>query len=451
MTLDFTADRASHWMAAFVLSLGLHVGAVIAIYQQALLEPAAPTTAPIPLGFEINTVRLDTTAIEALEQAEAVEAVDPLYETATESSEVLPGEEAAEALTPAELSEPDALTAVKPDEAIEPEEVAALAPDPADTLAPVEEESPEPLVAETLTPVEDPAAIAIEEQIAALEPETLAPVVEPEPATVEEQIAALQPETLAAEPPVIETPQPVVPTSADEPLSPLQSTGQDQVVETVAVARAETVAPVTPPAAATPAAEAVSVRPEQIAALGETLPRARPSTALPVEEAGLAPETVAPAPAETDTLAARQTLPDRTVPAPRPGTPPPAAPPVNPALQALVDQIRARLSDACLLALPENRDDGPPRVTVLAAQEAALEAFTRDVVEPVATETAVTDRQLFIDERQCPALRYARANPRYPALPVSVGLASSDIESGQSLVGVLGNVAGRYTSLLIVD
>ncbi|MEL6423981.1 MAG: hypothetical protein AAFQ33_00855, partial [Pseudomonadota bacterium] len=385
-------------------------------------------------------------------------------------------DDAVETLTPADedpalaVQNPDPVETADATVIDEPEEVAALTPDPVDDL------TPEP--AETVTPVED---------IAELEPETLAPVEDEvlapaedlftlqsdtitaldDPLPPEEEIAALVPDTLEPEVLSGETVETldaapvVVPEGAlqtAEPLSPLGSTGQDRVVETVAVARAVPVAPARPVGTGTaPADGVVTITPGQgqaLRALGADVVAPRDEPVVTVESEDTPSVAVAPVEAEPETLVARQSLPDRTLPAPRPTTEPatpPAAPPQDPALTALLERIRDRLADACLLALPENQPSGTPRVTVIAAQESALRSFTEEVVEPTRLDTPVDNRQVFVDERQCPALRFARSNARYPGTPVTVGLARAEIESGDALVGVLGNVAGRYTSLLIVD
>ncbi len=66
-------------------------------------------------------------------------------------------------------------------------------------------------------------------------------------------------------------------------------------------------------------------------------------------------------------------------------------------------------------------------------------------------DAPVENRRVLIDSRQCAALDFARARPSYPSFRVDMGLQSRIVASGDRLTGRIRNIAGRYTSLLLID
>ena len=142
-------------------------------------------------------------------------------------------------------------------------------------------------------------------------------------------------------------------------------------------------------------------------------------------------------------------LPPQTATAPTPA--PPATPPSPAELEfrELVQQIRGRLADPCLVALPRRAPEGSPLVALVSDDEAAILRLRSDVLEPSAIPLDATS--FLIDARQCPAINFARAQPTYPAFRLALTLTQAEIQSGESLTGVIENTGGRYTTLLLID
>lgn len=148
---------------------------------------------------------------------------------------------------------------------------------------------------------------------------------------------------------------------------------------------------------------------------------------------------------ETANLAAPAATPAPSAPAPaRPAEPPP------PLLLALIDGIRARVAEPCLLALPDVLPDGQVRLTVLADGDRQMSGFL-DVMRALAEGASFAERRLLIDRRQCPALTWLRGAPGYPVFGLGLGLARDSLPSGEALQGAIGEAAGAFTTLLLVD
>ena len=130
----------------------------------------------------------------------------------------------------------------------------------------------------------------------------------------------------------------------------------------------------------------------------------------------------------------------------------PSAAPLTPeetALNDLVQRIRDRLGDPCLVALPQRQNGGDTLVVVVAAQDRAINTFAQAVLGDA--DTPVEHRPVLIDSRQCPALNLARESANYPSFRLSMKLHTPIVNSGGRLVGTIDNVAGMYTSLLLID
>jgi len=163
-------------------------------------------------------------------------------------------------------------------------------------------------------------------------------------------------------------------------------------------------------------------------------------TAIPVqpqETAAMTPVVLtplnAPAPAQT--------------PPSRPATPDPA--PQDPVMSQLVQKIRDRLGDPCLVAFPQRKSGGDPLVLVVADNDRVIKTFADAVLNDA--QAPIEHRQILVDTRQCPALNMARENPSYPSFGLSVKLRSPIVSNGGHLVGTINNIAGLYTSLLLID
>lgn len=137
-----------------------------------------------------------------------------------------------------------------------------------------------------------------------------------------------------------------------------------------------------------------------------------------------------------------------TVPAGNPASAP--AEPPSPLLLALIDGIRARMAEPCLLALPDVLPDGQVRLTVIAAGDRQTAAFLAEM-RRLAEGASFAERQLLIDNRQCPALTWLRSAPGYPVFGLGLGLARDSLPSGEALQGAIGTSPGSFTTLLMVD
>lgn len=155
--------------------------------------------------------------------------------------------------------------------------------------------------------------------------------------------------------------------------------------------------------------------------------------------AGVVPETVAPV----------STVPrvGPSLVAPTPAVPPS---PEQEKLLALVERIRARLGDPCLLALPQLQGaQANPLVVLVSDSDRTTATFAREVLSD--PELEVDQRSILVDNRQCPALDFARARSNYPTFKLPLSLQATLVNSGGELRGTIENTAGFYTSLLLVD
>ncbi len=165
-----------------------------------------------------------------------------------------------------------------------------------------------------------------------------------------------------------------------------------------------------------------------------------PLTAIPVQPQ----ETAAIAPVVLTPLNAG--APARTSP-PKPATPDPA--PQDPVMSQLVQKIRDRLGDPCLVAFPQRKSGGDPLVLVVADNDRVINTFADAVLNDA--DAPIEHRPILVDSRQCPALNLARENRNYPSFGLSVKLRSPIVSNGGHLVGTINNIAGLYTSLLLID
>ena len=177
---------------------------------------------------------------------------------------------------------------------------------------------------------------------------------------------------------------------------------------------------------------------------GTTLSAAPVTTLAPTTATSTPVTTLAPNP--TSSLAPLQTLPP---PQPTSQAPTPEGQAAGGAVSELITRIRGRLTDTCLLAIPQQGADGVPELVLLGSDETGMQSFANAVLADLTPQPAV--RRNLIDARQCAALNFARENRFYPAFRLSISLDQASIESGSNLTGAIGNTAGRYISLLLVD
>lgn len=170
---------------------------------------------------------------------------------------------------------------------------------------------------------------------------------------------------------------------------------------------------------------------------------------------GAAPQRVAAIQNQTmpERVIAQQTVLPRANPVPTPAPPNPAnTPGLDPsagkAISEMIARIRGLVGEPCLIALPQSRNGGIELV-LLASQESAIQSFATqafaDVVDPPA------QRPLLVDGRQCAAIDFIRTRDRYPAFRLSINVAAEKIASGGNLSGTVGNAAGSFLTLLLID
>ncbi|MEP4196429.1 MAG: hypothetical protein ABJL99_12425 [Aliishimia sp.] len=320
---------------------------------------------------------------------------------------------------------------------LEQQELVALEPndpsaqDPSD----VEADTPETPETERLEPS------AADEIEPSAEPDTLEPV-EPE---AQETVEAQE----AEEPEIPETAETLEPVEADEPETP-EIAETLEPIEPETPETAETLDPVIPDA------------PEAVAIAPVTPDNTRLTPIVPNAETtvqGAVVQSVAPVAAtvtavQTVTRVAPVASPSRPKPTPvvqAPAPPPPPPPsPEDLAVLELIDRIRNRFGDTCLIALPQNQGSGiNPLVTIISDEDRTMATFATEVLSD--PDLPVDDRQVLIDNRQCAALDFARARPNYPTFRIDLALQSRLVSSGDRLAGRIGGIAGRYTSLLLID
>ena len=150
-------------------------------------------------------------------------------------------------------------------------------------------------------------------------------------------------------------------------------------------------------------------------------------------------------------LATVQTLPDMPgdIAAGGPGPAPQDSAPADPRISQLFDRIRGRLSESCLLALPAMLGEDQIQLGVLAADDRRISGLMDELTQDL--DAQIVESAVLLDRRQCPALDFARRDPRYPVLGLGLQLDSQDVASGGNLRGSVAGAAGMYTTLLLID
>lgn len=135
-------------------------------------------------------------------------------------------------------------------------------------------------------------------------------------------------------------------------------------------------------------------------------------------------------------------------PAPQMQPDEPAGTPLDPRLEGMIQRIRAKLDESCLLALPQLDADGQVGISVLAAADRQIGAFVEEITQGLGD---IPDQSVLLDPRQCPGLTFARRAADYPLFGLSIQLQAADIDSGGAAIGSIANGAGHYNTLLLVD
>lgn len=202
-------------------------------------------------------------------------------------------------------------------------------------------------------------------------------------------------------------------------------------------------------------------------------------TQMPAAQADTAPDPVAPDPLRPPAIPDRPTQPATfivteaeqwaVITRPRPTLPPPAAQvpqtapdsprqmraaaadsqPPDPRLTPLIEAIRDRLDQPCLIALPQIGPQDGMGLTVLADNERAIARILLDLAG--LRPDPAQDRRVLLDPRQCPAIIFARRSPTYPVFPLAISLEQQDLNSGAEMRVRVAAPAGHDTTLLLVD
>jgi hypothetical protein len=112
-------------------------------------------------------------------------------------------------------------------------------------------------------------------------------------------------------------------------------------------------------------------------------------------------------------------------------------------------RIRGQLALPCLVATPRRDADGAVALEFMAANEADILTFSKDLLADVADP--LPSQNVLVDPRQCSALNFVREGARYPTFPLAIAVQSAEVASGDRLVGVLQGAGGRYVSMIVID
>lgn len=115
----------------------------------------------------------------------------------------------------------------------------------------------------------------------------------------------------------------------------------------------------------------------------------------------------------------------------------------------LIRRIRAQLVDPCLIGIPQQGSGDTPELLMLGNTDTQMRDFANTVLEGLTPRPS--ERSVIVDARQCAALNYVRQSEAYPAFRLTLALDAQTIESGESLTGTIGNVSGRYVTLVLID
>lgn len=299
---------------------------------------------------------------------------------------------------------------VEAPEDIAPEELAPVTPEP-DVPEPV---APEPETVEPVTP--DVPELPVEE------PEV--PEAEAPEEIVPETPDAIEPEALTAEAPDLEP----------EALAPIESEAAALVPENLSPLRPQNdslaaLAPVT-------GGGGSGLAPEHLTA---TTPA--PTAAAPARIGATSVERVTAR--ATSPRPPANPIPTRAAPTPpAPGTP-------EFVVNELVSRLRTRVSDTCLIAVPQQAANGAPELVIFTASEGDIADYANAVLDGI--EPRPGQRSVLVDPRQCDALNYLRENASYPAFRLGISLNTDQIDSGDFLRGSVQGAGGRYVSVIMID
>lgn len=120
----------------------------------------------------------------------------------------------------------------------------------------------------------------------------------------------------------------------------------------------------------------------------------------------------------------------------------------DPRLTPMFDRIRARLTEPCLLALPRI-DDDTLHLAVLSDSDHNISALSAELMAGLRADTGRS--AALLDPRQCPAIAFARRDPRYPVFPLTISVETPAVRDGETLRGRVQGASGRSLTVLLID
>ena len=400
--------RTLHWAEAFGASAAVHLAAAVLVFD--LLDGLVQfdkeaTTEP---EIEIITI-LDDDLRRITEQPESNA---PLVENPVPAQPELPA-----------LATPP----VDPGEIAPPDDPATEAELPVPVPADIAEQPVETLAANPVN--DDVAEQAAGEVLAPLAPETTA-ISSPEVGTLRPLDEGGQ--TLSAADPAPATMPSLSPLRPEDGVAVVRAPTASQTITGTPLAEGETIL-------STNNLDSIAAVQGNAAAAAPTAPATVLSAAPPVSLTPRAPTAL---------------LPVQTIAPPRPAplvaqAPTPDGQSAAGTVSALITRIRAQLDAPCLLAVPQQAGGTAPTLTLLGSNEAEMLRFADTVLTGLSPEPA--QRRVLIDNRQCPALNFARENAFYPTFRLSVALNDTTLTGNATVAGAIGNTAGRYISLIVID
>ncbi|MFV0297595.1 MAG: hypothetical protein ACK5JT_15900, partial [Hyphomicrobiaceae bacterium] len=162
----------------------------------------------------------------------------------------------------------------------------------------------------------------------------------------------------------------------------------------------------------------------------------------------LAPNTAAPPPGTGGEVPGSGAEPE-TAPDPLPIQATAEAEAPDPRMLDLIERIRGRLTEPCMLALPMTRGGGELQLNVVSDSDRNITALMDDLTSGIDGEVA--REAVLLDSRQCPAVAFVRRDQRYPVYPLGIQLETQQLARGASLRGQITNASGYYQSLLLID
>ncbi|MEL7126565.1 MAG: hypothetical protein AAGK30_10045 [Pseudomonadota bacterium] len=433
--LPYAPQRSSTWAASIGGSTAIHGALVLGVLTSSvalLPEPSSPAVREPE--YEITLEIIDADIID-LDDTPEIPPDAVALEPEDATADVL--EEADEALTP----EDDTALLAPENDALQPDED-VLAPAPEDALLAPEDDALAP-VADV---VEPEAEILEEDELALLAPEP--EVIAPEPEVIDEPLAAQEPAAPEIDPDdlsiddlslidddVVNPLAEAVAPAADAPLAP--DVVVPDVVEPQAVIEEDIAAIVLPePDVIAPEPDVIAPEPEVAPETEAALPQIIDEPAAPdvVEE-----PDVAEAPEDTGTDPAGTATPSAIA------NPSPAALQIG----ALLQRIRNTPAPQCTLVLPRRAGDDGVGLSFIGAEPAALETLAARIVDGLDTVPAQT-REI-LDPRQCAALDAIKQSAAYPASRIGLALDDTTLNSGDALRARVLGAGGLFLTLILVD